>query len=1513
MSTPPFDPSQFPGGDLNPELIDEAAADLEVYAVEIRGQGTAVVEQWMRLRESYRAPEAEQLFGVMAPVRNQSHDYADELGMVARALHGLADDYRAVVSRRAELVQRAEDFNGLVSPEWVESIGLTDLANWLAGGTPVWHGSWLAVPQYNDIITAVNKLQADLVEVEERCARTIRDLDGVQRLGVNAPGLWSGAWNPLPERPQDQPWGPPVGFDLLAGFGFVGRIQQGVWVDGIWGAITDVGAMVGIDEHGWKPETAAETWSGMAQLLGFDPESGEWWQADAAGDAWLAVGKSLVAWDMWAEDPGRAIGNVGLLFVPGVGLSRVVKGLGAASRAGRAARALPDADAPDVRRPNLFDRAVDAATGERAQQFAGAVDRAMDPLSPVVDAGFKKAKDLLNSLDLGGSRGSGASGGDGARSRAGGAEVPQSSDARSGRYPDPQEVPDASQAQRSEPSPDGYDPAADNRLPDRRDPEHASPAQDGGNDAGRSWYDELLDRKREHQAAVAREQHENHATTRLKHIQAELEAQQAAAQATRAPERRPDGYDRHPDPAAPGGVPGDGRSGGDRGLPDTDAPAQDGGGSRPSADARGGVEHGRADGDHGRADGDPGDGAGGRRDGDESRGDGAPSEQSPPGDVVVPDPDGSAGREPGTVSADPVAWRSPDERLSLSRSQVAAADEFLDGLRDAEPALTRDVADVVGGFDGARLDDGDRVKPAPELYGELASGARRLDGVPARDLLSDTMDGVRYRVVADPEDFTASAQGIIDELADRGYRPVGGLDNGWGRSGAPGITSHWMDPDGNIVSVEFHTPESLAASRRMDDLLGEWLDPDTTPERRAEIPGEFDELGQGVGRPDGAGAVDWPEGNRPAPDPGNPWHDGSRARELASEPPGGSRPAVHAGSMTPEQARDFIANEMPWFRDVNANRYDDGVAGFRDNCTRAALAGDLSLGGKDVLAAPSAGSRPITELSDRLGGQWHKADGPDAIIDRLDALGEGSRGVVGIERADGRIGHVINVVNHPDHGPVFLDPQTGELARLRPGDDLYFLETAPGSHPGADFQSPDAGAPGLDPLTRDKTLDLNEAAGKGEEPTPEDLERARQDAERKRQEEERAQQDAERERQDAERERQNRERARQDAEREGQDKERAHQDAERERQDKERAQQDAERERQDAERARQLEEQAQQDAERARQDAERAREDEKRGDQDEPASTAEERARQDAERERQDAERARQDEERARQLAERERQDQERAEQDADRAEQDKERAQQDTERDRQDEERERQDTERAEQDGERARQDAERALQDADPSGGDPAKIHLKSALNGDQLIDYLKANAPDEVDDFMRTDKWPDDVSVPRDMRFMDSETMKIDWERHAPRNGFMVDVFEIDPVTREPVMPKRLPEKGEIFDRYGTPDGRFVSPVRNGEAFDYDERSLPYIEDPRQYHQYEVVGDFSNLRSHYEAAPADVRHEVDVLMSRYNLTWDKMAVQEGPAAAAFGAKGGAVQSLLPMSVELLEGLGVLKELTQ
>ncbi|MBL0887947.1 hypothetical protein [Myceligenerans indicum] len=688
---------------------------------------------WQGLRESYRAPEAGQLYRVMDPVRDQAAQFADELRTVADALSHLAEDYREVVRRRGLLISQVEAFNGKVHPEWAGA--LVEVSDWVAGEKPAWQLSSLAVAEYNRLIAAMTKLRADQAEAEERCARKVRGLDGAARWGAATPGMWSASniYNPAPQ--QALPWGPPVEHDWWDPLAPVTSLLKGVWVDGIWGGLQGPGAMVGLA----GADAFGQTWAGVGELLGRDAETGDWWQAGAAGDAWLEMGKGLVAWDLWATDPMRAAGNVALLALPGLGAVRVVKTLRAVRGGARTTRGL-DADGirPNTRPGTgsgkilgVAGRVLDVATSDRALEVAARIDRAMDPLGTLTDAGFVSTRKLIDNLDLtGASRGSGdANPRPPAMGAAGETTVAASStttagttsdaasaatpDGRSGaapmRQPDPQLVPDATQQAPTQPlTTDGVRSVDDNPLPRRNGPELASPPHMRDNDVVPSHSGDP----------------------------AHFRVEGATAEARAGVLER--------DPVVVGGQEADTRlehTDGQGGTPDQVGDGQDfsGVGRRDVAAGSGGDSSHGADGN--------GPAAGGR---------------------------GHA----GVADMEPVSWRGPDGRLVLSAGQQAAPDEFLGDVRRLEPEWTRVMSDVVTGHPGARLDEtAGRFKPDQELYADLASGARRIEGVAATDLLAEAIDTVRYRVLAAPSDFTTSVQGVIDDLAEQGYRPVGALEN----------------------------------------------------------------------------------------------------------------------------------------------------------------------------------------------------------------------------------------------------------------------------------------------------------------------------------------------------------------------------------------------------------------------------------------------------------------------------------------------------------------------------------------------------------------------------------------------------------------------------------------------------------------------------------------------------------------------------------------------------------------
>lgn len=141
-----------------------------------------------------------------------------------------------------------------------------------------------------------------------------------------------------------------------------------------------------------------------------------------------------------------------------------------------------------------------------------------------------------------------------------------------------------------------------------------------------------------------------------------------------------------------------------------------------------------------------------------------------------------------------------------------------------------------------------------------------------------------------------------------------------------------------------------------------------------------------------------------------------------------SEKAIHADSVDPKAAQEFLDNEYPWLKDVN----NTGMPGYTDNCSHNVVAVDRRLDGQEVSAAPKqAGDHIPPEqlgLTNRAKGHYDMVNGYDDIIKDLQARGEGSRSAVYISRPNGTA-HVFNAVNTP-HGVVFLDGQSGTLGVL---------------------------------------------------------------------------------------------------------------------------------------------------------------------------------------------------------------------------------------------------------------------------------------------------------------------------------------------------------------------------------------------------------------------------------------------------------------------------------------------------
>ncbi|MGB3731712.1 glycohydrolase toxin TNT-related protein [Microbacterium sp.] len=165
-------------------------------------------------------------------------------------------------------------------------------------------------------------------------------------------------------------------------------------------------------------------------------------------------------------------------------------------------------------------------------------------------------------------------------------------------------------------------------------------------------------------------------------------------------------------------------------------------------------------------------------------------------------------------------------------------------------------------------------------------------------------------------------------------------------------------------------------------------------------------------------------------------------------------------------------------------------------------------------------------------------------------------------------------------------------------------------------------------------------------------------------------------------------------------------------------------------------------------------------------------------------------------------------------------------------------------------------------------------------------------------------DDRLVPRPECL--NEKGDVDWSK-APKNGFVLDS------DGNPIMSDHVPDAGDRFDRHGDANGRYVSPITEEGPFSYDSRSLPYKENPNAYHEYEWVHSPADVQSVYDGLDGDARGAVDDVLAKYDMDLSDLAhVSRGDAAPIpdWGTSGGAIQDLLPVSVDLLDKMGMIKE---
>lgn len=383
----PIDYTAIPGEKIDPDAIETNAATVSTISGQVSEHGSNVQFKWQGMAGVYEAPESPTLLGLMAPVSSQATQVSDNLAEVSAALTAFAADVRPIKAELDSLRAQAKTFvdsiqGGVrvqeINPAWTAAQSPYGGAT----ATPTYQGSWgssttsstsTAMPdkyrtvtkewhevqeyvdRNNELLSAVNAQQVKLWEAERACANRIRALYGAQPLhaATSEDDALGYGLSEIPEG-TEMPWGAEVERtegcgEATAKFVFKDFLWEGIAVGGVWGTITGLGTLV----LGYNPETGdffsgdayGAAWGNLGMLLfagaantgvlapifqsdtlmqtmgmgGFLPQEVRDFKKQA-DEAAVNTGKALIAWDKWQDDPGTALGesvfNVGTALIP---------------------------------------------------------------------------------------------------------------------------------------------------------------------------------------------------------------------------------------------------------------------------------------------------------------------------------------------------------------------------------------------------------------------------------------------------------------------------------------------------------------------------------------------------------------------------------------------------------------------------------------------------------------------------------------------------------------------------------------------------------------------------------------------------------------------------------------------------------------------------------------------------------------------------------------------------------------------------------------------------------------------------------------------------------------------------------------------------------------------------------------------------------------------------------------------------------------------------------------------
>ncbi|MFG3112821.1 hypothetical protein ACGF4C_00315 [Streptomyces sp. NPDC048197] len=337
MSGGPVDPDDVPVYTGNLEVLEAKAKALSRGGSTIERAGSDVHKSFGGLAAFYKAPEAEQLFGVTKPVADKAQDLSEDMHVIAKALGTYAHEITPLIAKFKQLKKEAADFqaNEAAEDDWSEDGDLTDenlnRRNKIAE-------VWTAFQE------AERNCHAKIVGLVHGKALHVIDATHKTGYGYNAEDL---------KQAKSLPWGDAVE-ESIPGW----QVWEHAWEFGK-GFVVD-GGLAGAKAlktlfGGYGGDAAGEAWLGLAKLstgftitmlpivgplyLGIPGHMLPSWLQESR-TAMIETGKAFVAWDQWGTNNSRAAGAVTFNVLSAVITRGGGSAVSAASKAATAAKVI---------------------------------------------------------------------------------------------------------------------------------------------------------------------------------------------------------------------------------------------------------------------------------------------------------------------------------------------------------------------------------------------------------------------------------------------------------------------------------------------------------------------------------------------------------------------------------------------------------------------------------------------------------------------------------------------------------------------------------------------------------------------------------------------------------------------------------------------------------------------------------------------------------------------------------------------------------------------------------------------------------------------------------------------------------------------------------------------------------------------------------------------------------------------------------------------------------------------